>query len=991
MKNDNFMIKAFKLMLALLFFVLVSGTLCAQTKDDAQTLHDIGRKYLEEGNIQEGRKYTGQAMDMRQKLFGEVSREYIASLNNYALSFTMEDNYDEAIKLQKQVLELCGRLDTSHPDLAMYNANLGRSYYLNGDTLNAIKYWEQALSLAEKYGDTYEYVLNFLGTVYSQTDDIKNIERIMALMDDHNKHELKKDCNEPGCMLERALYYSYNGDNAKAKECYMRVLSMSMDEKMKIKVYENYAQFLAKNNDMVGASEYYSAAAGLLISGGNVINADNVMLTHKAAIYYFIGHQYAKAVDLYKKILNYYSSQNTAEARLKEAECYYDMGNSYSGMKDYQKAKECFGKTVAYYEANDSDNEKYPKSLVKLANAEKFNKDYDVSIGHYKKAMEIFERKGDVESYNNTANSLKLCYFYAGRKDDTVDTMSEKANTVRNEKLDRIINDEKRNLDLYRNNLGLLAYTDALAVIAGSYLLKNDYDSTMAYYQRYIKNIREAVRNEFRFQSELERMALWQNELQNITPMQELLVSFQKSRKDFPKELGSLFYDVELLSKGILLKSSIEFDKVLESEGDEELKNIYMQTKANEKKIANLRAQVSSQQIMDKIVSLTQKNQEMTLKLYKECSEFADYTDYISYDWKDVQSKMKNTDVAIEFAEINTSVFDNENSMMAFVLTTGMDHPEIVRICSLEDVKAMETDVNLFDNDRNLVWDVLAPYLKDRHRIFFSADGGFNRIGIEYLSYDGKPLSEQFEVYRLSSTKELCMKRNASKPVSAALFGDINYNDGSIPDAEAEVTGSGDMNMFADLAGTKKEIDGISQILKSDNIVKLKVYTDTTASKSSFRRLSDTGVNLLHIATHGVYKDVDNASDAESMVNSQLAFAGANLSDAGMVTAAEVATMNLRKCDLVVLSACETGLGKLGGDGVFGLQRGFKNSGVHTLLMSLKNVYDDSTADLMNSFYRNMANGMSKRESLINAQKELRLNGYGDSKYWATFILLDAF
>ena len=143
--------------------------------------------------------------------------------------------------------------------------------------------------------------------------------------------------------------------------------------------------------------------------------------------------------------------------------------------------------------------------------------------------------------------------------------------------------------------------------------------------------------------------------------------------------------------------------------------------------------------------------------------------------------------------------------------------------------------------------------------------------------------------------------------------------------------------------------------------------------------------------THGVYKDVNNISDAESMANSQLAFAGANLSNAGMVTAAEVATMNLRKCDLVVLSACETGLGKLGGDGVFGLQRGFKNSGVHTLLMSLKEVYDESTAELMNTFYRNMINGMSKREALINAQRELRQNGYDDSKYWASFILLDAF
>lgn len=990
MKNDNFIIKALKPMFALLFFMLVSGTLCAQTKENAQTLHDMGRKYLEEGNIQEGRKYTGQAMEMRKKLFGEASREYIVSLNNYAQSFTMESNYDEAIRLQKKVLELCSKLGTSHPDLAMYNANLGRSYYLNGDTLNAIKYWEQALSLAEKYGKTYEYVLNSLGTVYSQTEDIKNIERIMTLMDDHNKHELKKDCNEPQCMLERALYYSYKGDNAKAKECYLQVLSMSMDDKMKLKVYESYANFLIDNNDMVGASEYYSAAAGLLISGGNDVNADNVTLIYKAGIYYFIGHQYDKAIGLYKKILDYYSKQSTAEARREEAECYYDMGNSYSGMRDYQKAKECFGKTVAYYEANDSDNEKYPKSLVKLANAEKFNKDYDISIDHYKKAMEIFDRKGDADNYNSAANSLKLCYFYAGKK-DSVDTMSEKANAMRNEKLDRIINEEKSNLSLYRNSLGQLAYTDALAVIAGSYLLKKDYDSTMIYYQKYIQNIREVVRNEFRLQSESERMAFWQNELKNMMPIQDFLVSLQESGKIVPKELGSLLYDVELLSKGILLKSAVEFDKVLEYEGDEELKDIYMQTKANEKEIAGLRKSVPSQQVIDKIVSLTQKNQEMTLKLYRECSEFADFTDYISYDWKDVQSKMKDSDVAIEFAEINASVFDKENSMMAFVLTRDMAYPEIVRICSLEDVKTMETDVNLFASDKELVWGALARYLKDKHRIFFSADGGFNRVGIEYLSYEGRPLSEQFEVYRLSSTKELCMNRNVPELVSAVLFGDINYNDGSFPDAGAVATGSDDMNMFADLTGTKKEIDGISQILKSNHLGKIDVYTDTAASKLSFTRLSDTGVNLLHIATHGVYKDVNNISDAESMANSQLAFAGANLSNAGMVTAAEVATMNLRKCDLVVLSACETGLGKLGGDGVFGLQRGFKNSGVHTLLMSLKEVYDESTAQLMNSFYRNMINGMSKREALINAQRELRQNGYDDSKYWASFILLDAF
>ena len=126
------------------------------------------------------------------------------------------------------------------------------------------------------------------------------------------------------------------------------------------------------------------------------------------------------------------------------------------------------------------------------------------------------------------------------------------------------------------------------------------------------------------------------------------------------------------------------------------------------------------------------------------------------------------------------------------------------------------------------------------------------------------------------------------------------------------------------------------------------------------------------------------------MSNSLLVFAGANLKGDAVVTAADIAKMNLRRCDLAVLSACETGLGKLSDDGVFGLQRGFKNAGVHALLMSLKNVHDEATADLMISFYTHLIEGMTKREALVKAQQEIRESGYKDAKYWATFILLDA-
>lgn len=93
---------------------------------------------------------------------------------------------------------------------------------------------------------------------------------------------------------------------------------------------------------------------------------------------------------------------------------------------------------------------------------------------------------------------------------------------------------------------------------------------------------------------------------------------------------------------------------------------------------------------------------------------------------------------------------------------------------------------------------------------------------------------------------------------------------------------------------------------------------------------------------------------------------------------------------MAVLSACETRLGKLSDDGVFGLQRGFKNAGVHTLMMSLKNVYDESTAEMMVSFYKHYISGATKREALVKAQEDVRNKGFVDAKYWASFILLDA-
>jgi CHAT domain-containing protein len=109
-----------------------------------------------------------------------------------------------------------------------------------------------------------------------------------------------------------------------------------------------------------------------------------------------------------------------------------------------------------------------------------------------------------------------------------------------------------------------------------------------------------------------------------------------------------------------------------------------------------------------------------------------------------------------------------------------------------------------------------------------------------------------------------------------------------------------------------------------------------------------------------------------------------------VLTAREIALMDLRGLELVVLSACQTGRGLLRDDGVFGLQRGFKKAGAHTLLMSLWSVDDQATMMMMTAFYKELANGASRHEAFRAAQHTLREDPrFSRPVYWASFIMLD--
>ena len=377
----------------------------------------------------------------------------------------------------------------------------------------------------------------------------------------------------------------------------------------------------------------------------------------------------------------------------------------------------------------------------------------------------------------------------------------------------------------------------------------------------------------------------------------------------------------------------------------------------------------------------------------KGCKEVKDYTEYLSYTWQDVQQHLNDDDIAIEFTMVQLSPLDKDTYLLALILNkTGQPVMELVSTRAI--IKNLANKKDLYDNAayNSFFWGgALRKHLDGKKRIFFAPNNMLSNVAVEYLKDGDKPFSERYEVYRVSSTKELCKEYHVSTSRILSVFGDIDYETAKV---------AKDRVGFGQLKYSRPEIEAVEKAMKK--LYKVKVYDGAKATEYAFRRLSDNCPAILHISSHGEYKGDSKIGEDEAMQISVLTLAGSNQTEKpededGYVSAADVASMNLRQCDMAVLSACYTGVGGQGTDGIFGLQRGFKNAGVHTLLMSLKSVSDEATYELMKCFYKGLVNGLSKREALVKAQRYLREHDFGKGKdfskgeKWAPFILLDAF
>jgi CHAT domain-containing protein len=302
------------------------------------------------------------------------------------------------------------------------------------------------------------------------------------------------------------------------------------------------------------------------------------------------------------------------------------------------------------------------------------------------------------------------------------------------------------------------------------------------------------------------------------------------------------------------------------------------------------------------------------------------------------------------------------------------------------------------DNSYKEYWSFMNEALTGKSKVYLSVDGIYNQMNINTLKLpNGNYLGDGLNIISVSSTRDIVNVSGSSKKAKKILmFGNPDYG------------GNGKIEA---LPGTKQELEKISK-LAGANGINVKTYLSNEASEAKFKSESKNS-EVLHIATHGFFLDdvekdegvvfgVEISQAKENpLLRSGLLLAGAentidnveskevNSADNGILTAYEVMSMDLSKTKLVVLSACETGLGEIrSGEGVYGLQRAFQLAGAETIIMSLWKVNDEATQQLMISFYSEWTKTGDKYNSFKLAQKNLRKK-YEQPYYWGAFIMMN--
>ena len=520
---------------------------------------------------------------------------------------------------------------------------------------------------------------------------------------------------------------------------------------------------------------------------------------------------------------------------------------------------------------------------------------------------------------------------------------------------------------------------------------------------------------------------------------ERLYISFSKNFEflntyllNYDSNFIKKYIDFRFYSKSLLLSNSFKTESI-----NNQMIDLYNELKSNKIQInKNLE---SKNEDSKGIENLKYRNREIEKILSQNTKQLTPFTKQI------LDNQLKTDEAYIEIVRINKqsrkaiiapefknqftdsisygAIVIKKNSTPKFLLIDDTNQLEKQYASSFKSkIQTKQEDLESY----HLFFQKIDAELKDVNKIFLVTDGVYNSINIESIYNPNRKqyLIDYLKIQPIQNVRAITDNKKDFKvgmSTKTILFGNPDFDLLIANKKENEFSLERGLDnelldeiksgvKISPLNGTQKEIETLDAILNNSNST-VELFSKANATEDNLKKIQSP--DILHIATHGYFLTnndtsktkqsianlIDDNYKNDSYLKSGLLLAGAQNTlngkqpeskNNGILTAEEAKSLNLKDTELVVLSACETGLGdNLVGEGVIGLQRAFMIAGSKSVIMSLWSVSDEKTQELMTMFYSNwIKNKMTKEEALYQAKLEMK-KLYPEPYYWAGFVLLE--
>jgi tetratricopeptide (TPR) repeat protein len=937
---------------------------------NVRLLNNITSLYHKTGNYRKAEPMYLKALAISKKSFGEKDPNTVTILNNLGTLYDDMGNYDKAESIYRKVLEIRKvNPGIEHPDYANSANNLAQLYFKMGNYTNAEPLYRQALLIIKKnYGEehlSYATELNNLGSLYFSMGNYEKAEPLYLEALRIRENILgKKHPDYSTSLSNLALFYDETGNYEKAEPLYAEASAIRLETLGP--EHPGYAVALNNQALFYSASDNYDKAEILFLQSLSIRknslgedHPDYAVSLNNLALFYSNKGEYRKAEPLFLQALEI-NKKVLGEMHPNYAGLLNNLAELYDSMGDYKKAE------AMYLEALETlgkisgvNHPDYASILSNLALLYQETGNFDKSESMYQRAMQVYlsqikQQFGFLSEREKELYLAKIQFFFT---------------TYRNFILQQYKTNPALAGKAYDMELcfkGLLLNTDKLL---RNYILNSGDSAAVRIYDSWIA-ARASLARQYA-----------------MSPGQQSpdLSATEVRANDMEKKLTRIYAEK---NDPVVLQNTHWHDVQKRLQSDE------------------------------------------------AAIEFADIQFFNGSRWTD---SIMYVAILLKSKDINPAIIPLfEVKQLDSLLERGRSS-EISFINDLYWWAEAGNQAGYGKGQRlyNLIWKPLEKYLNGIQTVYFSPTGRLHQLSFAAIPVAEKELiSDRFHLVQLSSTAQLNNNQSDTPVKKIVLFGGIEYDAGldkmeSVADKyrqSAEIrpqavsrslsNGNRRSGSFVYLDGTLTEVEKIIKLADVKGIKCEEISGDDAVEESVKNLYGKSSPEVIHIATHGFFfpdapKNYGNkgmmASGERSamgfrssdlpLMRSGLAFAGANHVwqgedaspdvDDGILTAYEVSNMYLPNTELVVLSACETGLGEIkGSEGVFGLQRAFKMAGSDYILMSLWQIPDYQTSELMVHFYTEWFSGKSIGKSLRLAQDFMK-NKYPLQPYmWAAFVLV---